>query len=369
MQRLNPYIYSRKGWPAFTWDPEQVTTLLGMVRNNQGRLLGKMESMGFELKGQAMLETLTQDVVKSSAIEDNHLDPDKVRSSIASKLGMDIGGLPPSDRNVDGIVTMTLDATMYFKKPLTEDRLFGWHSALFPTGRDDKMNKLIVGNYRNGPMQVVSGAYGKRKVHFQAPDASTLKKEMKPLLTWLNSESKMDAVLKAATAHLWFLTLHPFEDGNGRIARALTDTLLARADRTSQRYYSMSAQIEKTKSHYYDVLENTQKGTLDVTAWLCWFFSTLNDSFTSSDKTLSQVIVKHSFWNKHGLMPLNPRQRKVLDKLLDGFDGNLQRNRYARMTKTSKDTALRDIKDLVEKGMLTKADSGGRSTFYVLVKP
>ncbi len=344
----------------------------GQVRNNQGRLLGKMESMGFELQAQALLETLTQDVVKSSAIEENHLDPDKVRSSIATKLGMDVGGISPSDRMVEGIVTMTLDATTNFNKPLTEDRLFGWQSALFPTGRDHNMNKMIVGNYRNdkeGPMQVLSGVYGKQKVHFQAPDASTLKWEMKALLVWLNSENKIDAVLKAAVAHLWFLTLHPFEDGNGRMARALTDMLLARADNTKQRYYSMSAQIEKTKKDYYDVLESTQKGTLDITEWLSWFFDTLDASFVSSDKTLSQIIFKHSFWSKHGQTPLNPRQSKVLDKLLNGFEGNLQRNRYARITKTSKDTALRDIKDLVEKGMLYKAKSGGRSTFYKLVKP
>lgn len=319
---------------------------------------------------EASLQTLTLDVLKSSEIEGELLDAGQVRSSIVRRLGMDIAGLAPADRHVEGIVEMMLDATQHYQQPLSEDRLFGWHVVLFPTGRSG-MQKIVVGAWRDnkndGPMQVVSGAMGKEKVHFEAPEADRLNTEMTQFITWFNENSSMDAVIKAAIAHLWFVTTHPFDDGNGRIARAIADMQLARADGTPQRFYSMSAQIRKERKEYYDILEMTQKGTLDITRWLAWFLQCLDRAIAAAGETLGGVLKKAKFWEKHVTTPLNDRQRIMLNKLLDGFDGKLNTSKWAKITKSSQDTALRDIQDLVGKQILVKEVSGGRSTSYALL--
>jgi Fic family protein len=328
-----------------------------------------MGSIGFDLRSEANLQTLTQDVLKSTEIEGEILNQEQVRSSIARRLGMDISGLVPSDRNVDGVVEMTLDATQYFDKPLTTGRLFRWHSSLFPAGKSG-MYKVITGNWRNdstGPMQVVSGAMGRERIHYEAPEAKMLENEMNAFIEWFNAEDKLDPVIKAGLAHFWFVTIHPFEDGNGRIARALTDMLLARADGNSQRFYSMSAEIRSERSEYYRVLEKSQKGTLDLTAWLQWFLACLMNSLVTSDQTLARVLKKHRFWNRYSTINLNGRQKLLLNKLLDGFDGKLTSGKWAKIAKCSADTALRDIQDLINKQMLRKEPAGGRSTSYELV--
>lgn len=363
------YIYQHKGWPDFTWDADGIITQLSVVRNLQGKLLGKMESLGFGLRSEALLGTLTLDVVKSSEIEGEILNFDQVRSSIARKLGLEISGLIESDRNVDGVVDMMLDATQRYNEPLTEDRLFGWHSSLFPSGRSG-MFKITTGGWRkdeNGPMQVVSGSIGREKVHFQAPPASALKKEMKNFITWFNSDKNTDQVIKAALAHLRFVTLHPFDDGNGRIARALTDMLLARSDMSSQRFYSFSAQIRVQRKQYYDILERTQKGGPDVTHWLKWFLDCLFNALNSTGKTLEKVTAKSSFWQTHSHTEFNSRQKLMLNKLLDGFEGSLTTKKWAKITHSSTDTALRDINDLIDKRILEKNPAGGRSTSYDLL--
>jgi Fic family protein len=365
---MKPYIYQRKDWPQFTWNNEALISTLVKVRNMQGKLIGRMESLGFELKAEANLETLTLDVLKSSEIEGEILDSDQVRSSIARHLGMDISGLIASDRNVDGVVEMMLDATLRHEKSLTKKRLFGWHSALFPTGKSG-MHKIAVGNWRDdsdGPMQVVSGALGKEKVHFQAPDASDLNKEMKVFIDWFNTEFKLDPVLKAAVAHFWFVTIHPFDDGNGRIARAIADMQLTRADESAQRFYSMSAQIRLERKQYYDILEKTQKGSLNINEWLQWFLNCLMSAINATDKTLSKVLFKAQFWKMNASTILNDRQRLLLNKLLDGFEGNLTSSKWAKIAKCSPDTALRDIQDLISKEILRKESAGGRSTNYGL---
>lgn len=342
---------------------------LGTARHMQGRLMGKMESLGFVLRQEALLETLTQDVLKSTEIEGEFLDPGQVRSSIARRLGMDISGLIPSDRNVDGVVEMTLDATQQFEKPLTFERLFGWHAALFPTGRSG-MYRITVGDWRKdetGPMQVVSGAMGRERVHFQAPEATLLEKEMKVFVDWFNREEKLDSVIKAGIAHLWFVTIHPFDDGNGRIARAITDLQLSRADKSPQRFYSMSARIRLERKAYYEVLERTQKGALDITEWLLWFIKCLIAALKETDSTLARILSKARFWDKHAATPLNERQRLMLNKLLDGFKGKLTSSKWAKIAKCSSDTALRDIQDLMQKGILLKEPAGGRSTSYILI--
>ncbi|HEY8917816.1 MAG TPA: Fic family protein [Chitinophaga sp.] len=363
------YIHQLKEWPDFQWDSEQISTLLAEVRYRQGRLLGHMESLGFRLKEEATLQTLTMDVLKSSEIEGEILNPDQVRSSIARRLGMDVAGLVPSDRNVEGVVEMMLDATQQYTMPLTDERLFGWHASLFPTGRSG-MHKIVVGawrdNAKNDPMQVVSGAMGRTKVHFQAPDADILDKEMSQFLDWFNTEEKLDPVLKAAIAHLWFVTIHPFDDGNGRITRAITDMQLSRADGSRQRFYSMSAQIRIERNNYYNILERTQKDTLDITAWLDWFLTCLNRAITATDDTLAAVIRKARFWEHPAAQSINERQRLMLNKLLDGFHGKLTSSKWATIAKCSQDTAIRDIQDLIERGLLVKEAAGGRSTSYVL---
>lgn len=360
------YVYQYTDWPQFYWDNEVILPLLSEVRHLQGRLIGKMETLGFTLRSEAVLETITNDVLKTSEIEGENLRHDQVRSSIARKLGLEIAGLVKSDRNVDGVVEMMLDATQKFNKPLSNDRLFCWHSSLFPAGRSG-MYKIVVGKWRDdstGPMQVVSGAMGREKVHFQAPAAKVLNKEITAFVKWFNSTKVMDPVLKASTAHLWFVTLHPFDDGNGRIARALTDMLLARADGHNQRFYSMSSQIRLERNKYYNMLEKTQKGDMDITNWHLWFLDCLYKALKASDKLLAGVLAKSTFWEKHKVTALNDRQRLMLNKAMDGFEGRLTSSKWAKITKCSSDTALRDIQDLVTKKVLKKDSAGGRSTSY-----
>lgn len=362
------FIHELPDWPDFHWNYERLSGLLASMRHRQGRLIGRMEALGFPLKAEATLQTLTLDVLKSSEIEGEILDRDQVRSSIARRLGLDIGALAPADRHVDGIVDMMLDATQNYAQPLSADRLFGWHAALFPTGYSG-MHKIIVGQWRddsNGPMQVVSGALGKERVHFQAPAAKCLKKETATFLKWFNGKDDTDTVIKAGIAHLWFVTLHPFEDGNGRIARAIADMALARSEQSPQRFYSMSAQIRQERKTYYEMLERTQKGDLDITPWLEWFLHCLDRAIGSTEETLSNVLNKAQFWQSYKDVPFNDRQRLMLSKLLDGFEGKLTSSKWAKIAKCSQDTALRDILDLIERGILIKEVGGGRSTSYSL---
>jgi len=362
------YLYDNQNWPIFEWNSERLLPLLAYVRNRQGKLIGKMGALGFELQNEANLEILTIEILKSTEIEGEFLDREQVRSSIARRLGLDISGLVYSERNVDGIVDLMLDATKKYDKELTKERLFSWHASLFPAGQSG-MYKIITGNWRDdstGPMQVVSGVLGKEKVHYQAPPANQLENEMRIFFDWFNLEQKVDPVLKAAIAHLWFVTLHPFEDGNGRISRALSDMLLARSDEQSYRFYSMSTQIRKERNSYYDILEKTQKGSLDITNWLEWFLNSLLHSIESSEKLLEKVIHKHEFWLRNAKVSINDRQRKILNMLMDDFEGVLNTTKWAKIGKCSQDTALRDIQDLIEKGILAKSDQGGRSTNYEL---
>ena len=363
------YVHQKENWPQFTWDEKAIASQLGAVRHLQGIMIGKMQYLGFDMKGEAMLRTMTLDVLKSSEIEGELLDSAQVRSSLARKLGMDIGGLVASDRNVDGVVDMLLDATQHFGQPLTKERLFAWHSSLFPSGRSG-MHQILVAQWRDdstGPMQVVSGALGKEKVHFEAPTASLLENEMQQFLTWFNANQGLDAVVKAGVAHFWFVTVHPFEDGNGRIARAITDMLLAQSDGISERFYSMSAQIREQRKEYYNTLERLQKGTVDITPWLTWFIACLKDALHAADDVLALVMTKHHFWTNHATTVFNERQVLMLNKLLDGFDGKLTTSKWAKITKCSQDTALRDIQVLMKKGVLQQEASGGRSTNYELV--
>ncbi len=368
MRRIGVYIHERKEWPEFTWDQEKLLLVLLNVRNKQGRLVGFMESLGFSSKTESILATLTLDILKSNEIEGELLDQDQVRSSIARRLGMDIAGLIPADRHIEGVVEMMLDATQNYQQPLTKERLFNWHASLFPTGKSG-MYKILVGEWRNdetGPMQVVSGALGKEKIHYEAPAADRLDKEMELFLDWFNNENVPDAVLKAALAHFWFITIHPFDDGNGRIARALADMQLARADGSSQRFYSMSAQIRKQRNEYYNLLETSQKGSLNISAWLLWFMNCLSESLDASEENLAGILAKTRFWQRHSDKTLNVRQRTMLNKLFDGFEGKLSSSKWSKIMKCSPDTALRDIQDLIEKEMLRKESAGGRSTNYVV---
>ena len=363
------YIHQLAGWPVFHWSLEKVVPLLVDVRHRQGRLLGRMEGLGFKLQEEATLYTLTLDVVKSSEIEGEILNPEQVGSSIAQRLGMDIAGLVPVDRHVDGVVEMMLDATQLYTQPLTNERLFGWHAALFPTGHSG-MHKIVTGAWRNNtkadPMQVVSGPAGREKIHFQAPDADLLEDEMNAFLQWFNGNSGIDPIIKAAIAHLWFVTIHPFDDGNGRIARAITDLQLARSDGSNQRFYSMSAQVRKERNAYYAILEQTQQEDLDITAWIEWFLGCLGRAIAATDETLGVVMSKARFWEKYANVPLNERQQLMLNRLLDGFEGKLTSSKWAKITKASPDTAIRDINDLLKKEILIKEEAGGRSTSYIL---
>lgn len=329
-----------------------------------------MEGLGFQLRTEAVLDTLTEDVLKSSEIEGEKLDRDQVRSSIARRLGIEIGGLTPADRNVEGVVEMMLDATQHYDEPLTAQRLFDWHAALFPTGRSG-MSRINVGAWRDdkkGPMQVVSGPIGKERVHYEAPVAARLRGEMKKFLAWFEKESSTDLVLKAGLAHLWFVTIHPFDDGNGRIARAIADMVLARSEQSSQRFYSMSAQIQQERKSYYEILEATQKADVDVTRWLEWFLVCLGRAFDRAETILAAVLVKARFWDRFTATEFNERQRSMINRLLNGFEGKLTSSKWAKLEKCSQDTALRDIEDLIEKGALTKDSAGGRSTSYSLTK-
>lgn len=366
MRRL--FIHERQEWPHLGFDLERLAKPLASVRHRQGRLIGQMEALGFNLRQEAILQTLTADVLKSGEIEGERLDAEQVRSSIARRLGMDIGALKPADRNVEGVVELMLDATRHFDQPLTAERLFAWHAALFPTGRSG-MTRIRVGAWRDdqtGPMQVVSGPVGKEHVHFEAPAGVRLDAEMQAFLGWFNTDAAVDAVLKAGLAHLWFVTIHPFDDGNGRIARAIADMLLARSENSSQRFYSMSAQIRLERSAYYDILERTQKDTLDVTPWMEWFLDCLGRAIDGAQDTLSSILVKARFWESVAAVPLNDRQRGVLNRLLDGFEGKLTSSKYAKLSKCSQDTALRDISALVERGILIRNSEGGRSTSYAV---
>jgi Fic family protein len=360
------YIHELENWPRFHWDETAITPLLATVSRRQGRLVGRMEALGFDLRNEAILETLTEDVHKSSEIEGETLDKEHVRSSIARRLGMDIGGLLPADRNVEGIVEMMLDAVQSYDQPLTDGRMFAWHAALFPTGRSGMVN-ITVGAWRAdgaGPMRVVSGPIGKEIVHYQAPTANKLAAEMQAFLEWFEGEEPADLVLKSALAHLWFVTIPPFDDGNGRIARAIADMALARSEGSAQRFYSMSAQIRKERKAYYEILETTQKGELDITEWLTWFLNCLDNAFDGAEETLANILAKAAFWERLKDEAISERQQLVLNKLLDGFEGKLTSSKWAKLNKTSQDTASRDINDLLERGILEKDEGGGRSTSY-----
>jgi Fic family protein len=364
------HIHELEGWPRILWDTGRLAKPLASIRHRQGKLIGRMESMGFSLRQEAVLRTLTADVLKSSEIEGEKLEAEQVRSSIAHRLGMDIGALKPTDRNVEGVVEMILDATGQYGEPLTDERLFSWHAALFSTGRSG-MRKIKVGAWRDdsaGPMQVVSGPIGKERVYFEAPAAARLEHEMPTFLEWFNRPADIDEVLKAALSHLWFVTIHPFDDGNGRIARAIADMALARSEGNPQRFYSMSTQIQQERQAYYDILEQTQRNGLDVTPWMEWFLGCLGRSFDGAETILGAVLVKARFWASIRGMPLNERQTLVINRLLAGLQGKLTTSKYAKLTKSSQDTALRDIMLLVERGILIRGPQGGRSTSYELVK-
>ena len=362
------WVYEHQKWPNFTWDAHALVYKLADVRYRQGRLLGRMEGLGFEFKQEANLSTLTNDVVKSSAIEGENLNPEEVRSSIARRLGLDIAGLIPASRSVEGIVEIMLDATQKFTKTLTKERLFNWHAALFPTGRSGIL-QITVGGWRTpdiGAMQVISGPIGKEKVHFEAPSADRLEKEIEVFLNWFN-EVNLDPVLKAGIAHLWFVTIHPFEDGNGRIARAIGDMALARADGMNDRFYSLSSQIEAERKDYYRQLEKQQRGTLDITGWLKWFLDCLGRTIVSSESTLSNVLFKAQLWDKINQSPVNERQRLIINRMLeDDFKGHINTSKYAKLAKCSNDTALRDIQDLKNRNIFIQNSAGGRSTSYRL---
>jgi Fic family protein len=364
-----PYLWEQADWPELTWDEARLSKLLATVSHEQGRLRGRMETLGFDLRNEAHLRTLTEDVIKSSEIEGEDLDRDQVRSSIARRLGMDIAGLVQADRNVEGVVEMMLDATEKYDEELTDQRLFAWHAALFPTGRSG-MTRINVGAWRdgrNGPMQVVSGPVGREKVHYKAPPADRIDKEMQRFLAWFKQPGDSHPLLIAGLAHLWFVTIHPFDDGNGRIARAIADMALARSEKTRQRFYSMSSQIRLDRKDYYYTLEWTQKGDMDISRWQEWFLGCLLRAIENSSETLNAVMVKARFWDRFAKEPLNQRQVKMMSKLLDGFEGKLTSSKWAKIAKCSQDTAIRDIKDLIERGALKQDEGGGRSTSYSLV--
>lgn len=366
MRRL--YIHEQPGWPQLRWQTDRLADSLAVVRYKQGRLVGRMRSLGFDLQQQAILETLTQDVHKSSDIEGERLDLEQVRSSVGRRLGLDIGGLADADDRVEGVVEMMLDATGNYGLSLTVDRLCGWQAALFPTGRS-RMRPITVGGWRDdrtGPMQVISGPIGKERVHFEAPAAERVENEMDAFLRWFNEPPDIDGVLRAALAHLWFVTIHPFDDGNGRIARAISDMALARSEDSSQRFYSMSSQIRLERRGYYRILERTQKGTPDISEWMEWFLACLGRAIDGAETTLASVLAKARFWQQVERVQLNVRQRRVLNRLLDGFEGKLTTSKWAKLAKCSQDTALRDITALVNDGILVRSSARGRSTNYSL---
>ena len=359
------YLHERENWWKFIYDSDKVMTELGKVRAKQGLMLGRMSSLGFDFQEDALLSTLSQELVSSSEIEGETLDRQQVRSSIARRLGIETVGMVGTSRYVEGVVEMLLDATQRYAEPLTNERLFGWHNVLFPSGMSG-LYKIEVARYRSGEMQVVSGAMGKEKVHYEAPKPERVPQEMERFIGWINADVEMDEVVKAAIAHLWFVTIHPFDDGNGRIARALTDMMLARSERTSKRFYSMSAEIKLMRSEYYEVLERTQRGDGDITEWLLWFFRCFDAALDSTEESLSAVLAKARYWEHFAKEEVNERQRKLINLQFDGFFGKLTSGKWAKIGKCSSDTALNDIKDLLNKGMLIKNGEGGRSTNYSL---
>lgn len=366
------WIYKHKDWPKFRWNDSKLMTKLAELRYMQGRLLGKIEELGIELKQDACLKIITTDIIKSSAIEGEKLNNDEVRSSVARRLGIDIGGYVPASRDVEGIAEMMIDASQNFNQPLTEQRLFNWHATLFPTGRSG-MEFIIVGHWRSdskGPMQVISGPIGREKVHFEAPPAKSLNKEIKKFLKWFEEDCKkqnIDPVIKSGIAHFWFVTLHPFEDGNGRIARAVADLALARADGIKNRYYSISTQIALDRNNYYKKLMQQQSGSLDLTEWLEWYLKCMQRALINSEETLANIYYKNQVWKKLLKHNVNERQKIIISKMLDDFKGYMTTSKYAKIAKCSNDSALRDIQDLNQIGILIKNESGGRSTSYRLL--
>jgi Fic family protein len=360
------YIHERPEWPDFKWDGEALAGTLAAVRYKQGKHLGRMEALGFDIRTEASVIALTEEVVTTSAIEGQNLNPNEVRSSIARRLGLEGAGLPEPSREVEGVVEMMLDATRHYDTRLTAERLFGWHAALFPTGRSG-MGRITVGAWRteeSGPMQVISGPVGKERVHFEAPQAERLDSEMESFIQWFNMRMALDPVLKAGIAHFWFVTIHPFEDGNGRIARAIAEMALSQADRSKQRFYSMSSAIEAERKEYYLQLESAQRGSLDITAWLAWFLDCLDRTINGADTVLSSVLNKAEVWQRINQTPVNERQRRVISRILDDFKGHLTTSKYAKLAECSNDTALRDIQALLERGVIVKNPGGGRSTSY-----
>lgn len=361
------YIYENINWTDFTWQDKTINTLFGEVRLLQGKIIGQMNALGFSTKEELTLAALTLDVVKSSEIEGELLNVMQVRSSIARRLGINTAGLVKSSRHIEGVVEMLLDATQRNNQPLTEKRLFGWHAALFPTGYSGPYH-IEVGKYRTGEMLIVSGAMGKEKIHYKALNPEFVKTEMDKFLDWFNHENSIDLVLKAAIAHFWFIMIHPFDDGNGRIGRAIIDMLLARSENSGERFYSMSSQMLIERKHYYEVLQKTQYSTGDITEWIEWFLSCLKNAMLATANATKQIMYKLEFWKLHEHTPMNERQRLVLNRLLDGFDGKLQSSKWAKITKTSADTALRDIKDLIKKGILQQTNDKGRNANYEMVE-
>lgn len=361
------YIYEYKNWPNFSWNDKDINEVFGEVRLIQGKLIGQMNALGFSAKEEASLTALTFDVVKSSEIEGEFLNFNQVRSSIARRLGINTAGLVPSNRHIEGVVEMMLNATQRHKLALTEKRLFGWHAALFPTGYSGPY-EIEVGRYRSGEMQIVSGAMGKEKVHYEAVQPQHIKAEMNKFLDWFNNDHKLDLVLKAAIAHFWFIIIHPFDDGNGRIGRAITDMLLARSEGSGERFYSMSSQILIERKKYYSVLQKVQHSKGDITEWIHWFLHCLKNAILTTENTTKTILHKSEFWKRHENTTINERQRIMLNKLLDGFEGKLQSSKWAKITQTSTDTALRDIKDLIEKRILKQSSEGGRNVNYELVE-
>lgn len=359
------YLHERENWWKFTYDSDKVMTELGKIRTKQGLMLGRMSSLGFDFQEDALLSTLSQELVSSSEIEGEPLDRQQVRSSIARRLGIETAGMVGASRYVEGVVEMLLDATQRYADPLTDERLYGWHNVLFPSGMSG-LYRIEVARYRSGEMQVVSGAMGKEKVHYEAPKPERVHQEMQRLIDWVNAEVEMDEVVKAAIVHLWFVTIHPFDDGNGRMARALTDMMLARSERTSKRFYSMSAEIKLMRSEYYEVLERTQRGDGNITEWLLWFFRCFDAALDSTEESLSAVLAKARYWEHFAKKEVNERQRKLINLQFDGFFGKLTSGKWAKIGKCSSDTALNDIKDLLNKGMLVRNGEGGRSTNYSL---
>ena len=367
---MSNYVYDLPDWPRFRWNREALSERLAAVRRKQDRLIARMQDLGFPLRKEAELRTLTLEVLKSSEIEGEVLDKEQVRSSVARRLGVDIGALAPEDGKVEGVVEMVLDATREYDKTLTRERLFAWHASLFPTGYSG-MRKIKVGAWRDdaeGPMEIVSGPIGHERVHFEGPPADRLERETTSFIDWFNGDDDTDLVLRACIAHLWFVTIHPFEDGNGRIARAIADMMLARSEKSPQRFYSMSAQMRQERNAYYSGLEETQKGTLDISERLAWFLGCLDRAFDEAEKTLASVFRKARFWGSHAGASFNGRQCLMLNKLLDGMEGKLTSSKWAKMTKCSQDTALRDILDLVDRGIMAKDPAGGRSTSYSLLQ-